>query len=275
MGGPRRRGASGPPLYPPASGPSLYPPASGPRSPAWSGLATCLVRPRPRPDPRPALPCLVRPRPRPDPRPALPCLVQPRPRPGPRPALPCLVRPRPRPRPRPDPRPALLCLVRPDLRPALPCLVRPRPRSAMWLCTDQSCTPVTNVARNSPPHISDFEIGPLELQRLWAISKNDRVKLRATFAGTVTAVTFGPLYRPREPRPRLATTNSFTKNRCNHHENLQSAAHPRPHGPLAVSLAAVCVSGLPCDYVLISHARQSPMSHVIPLHIFQTLKSDR
>ena len=51
--------------------------------------------------------------------------------------------------------------------------------SAMWLCTDQSCPPVTNVARNSPPHISDFEIRPLELQRLWAISKNDRVKLRA------------------------------------------------------------------------------------------------
>ena len=35
------------------------------------------------------------------------------------------------------------------------------------------------------------------------------------------------------------------------------------------------VPGLPCGYVLISHARQSPMSHVIPLHIFQTLKSDR
>ena len=99
------------------------------------------------------------------------------------------------------------------------CLARGglRVRSAMWLCTDQSCPPVTNVARNSPPHISDFEIGPLELQRLWAISKNDRVKLRATFAGTVTAVTLGPLYRPREPRPRVATTNSFTKNRRNHH----------------------------------------------------------
>ena len=105
-----------------------------------------------------------------------------------------------------------------------------RVRSAMSLCTDQSCPPVTNVARNSPPHISNFEIRPLELQRLWAISKNDRVKLRATFAGTVTAVTLGPLYRPREPRPGLATTNSFTKNR-NHHEDLQSAA-PRPHGPL-------------------------------------------
>ena len=87
-----------------------------------------------------------------------------------------------------------------------------------------------NVARNSPPDISDFEIRPLELQRLWAISKNDRVKLRATFAGKVTTVTLGPLYRPREPRQRLATTNSFTKNRRNHHENLQSAA-PRPHGP--------------------------------------------
>ena len=51
--------------------------------------------------------------------------------------------------------------------------------SVVPLCTDQSCPPVTNVARNSPPHISDFEIRPLELQRLWAISKNDRVELRA------------------------------------------------------------------------------------------------
>ena len=111
----------------------------------------------------------------------------------------------------------------------------PRPPSIGLTCAVTSARATTttnqsNFARNSPPHISNFEIGPLELQRLWAISKNDRVKLRATFAGTVTAVTLGPLYRPREPRPGLATTNSFTKNR-NHHEDLQSAA-PRPHGPL-------------------------------------------
>ena len=93
-----------------------------------------------------------------------------------------------------------------------------------------SCSPLSNFARNSPADRLYIQFASLELQRLWAISKNDRVKLRATFAGTVTAVTLGPLYRPREPRPRLATTNSFTKNR-NHHENLQSAA-PRPHGPL-------------------------------------------
>ena len=91
----------------------------------------------------------------------------------------------------------------------------------MWLCTDQSCPPATNVARNSPPDISDFEIRPLELQRLWAISKNDRVKLRATF-GRDPPTTHEPL-----PRPDLT--------------------HP----------------GYP------------KMSHVIPLHIFQTLKSDR
>jgi len=136
--------------------------------------------------------------------------------------LPCLVRSRPRSDPRPCPRS--------DPRPCPRSELRPCPRSAMWLCTDQSCPPATNVARNSPPDISDFEIRPLELQRLWTISKNDRVKLRATFAKTVTAVTLGPLYRPRELRPGLATTNSFTKNR-NHHEDLQSAA-PRPHGPL-------------------------------------------
>ena len=33
-----------------------------------------------------------------------------------------------------------------------------------------------------------------------------------------------PLQPPREPR-RLATTNSVTKNRCNHHENLEDRGH--------------------------------------------------
>ena len=68
-------------------------------------------------------------------------------------------------------------------------------RSAMWLCTDQSCPPVTNIARNSPPHISDFEIRPLELQRLCAISKNDRVKLRAKL------IWRSPRFPPRAPWP--------------------------------------------------------------------------
>ena len=40
-----------------------------------------------------------------------------------------------------------------------------------------------NVARNSPAGISDFEIVSLGLQRLWGVSKNDQVKLRATFGG--------------------------------------------------------------------------------------------
>ena len=40
---------------------------------------------------------------------------------------------------------------------------------------------LNNVARNSLAIISNIEIGSLELQRLWAMSKNDRVKLRATF----------------------------------------------------------------------------------------------
>ena len=51
----------------------------------------------------------------------------------------------------------------------------------------------SNVARNSRACILGFEIRSLELQRLWPISKNDRVKLRATFGGVVTSVTFGPL----------------------------------------------------------------------------------
>ena len=36
-----------------------------------------------------------------------------------------------------------------------------------------------NVARNSPVACSNVEFASLELQRLWPISKNDRVKLRA------------------------------------------------------------------------------------------------
>ena len=51
----------------------------------------------------------------------------------------------------------------------------------------------SNVARNSHACILGFEIRSLELQRLWPISKNDRVKLRATFGGVVSSVTFGPL----------------------------------------------------------------------------------
>ena len=38
-----------------------------------------------------------------------------------------------------------------------------------------------NVARNSPVDCSNVEFALLELQRLWAISKSDRVKLRAKF----------------------------------------------------------------------------------------------
>ena len=71
----------------------------------------------------------------------------------------------------------------------------------------------SNVARNSHACILGFEIRSLELQRLWPISKNDRIKLRATFGGVVTSVTFGPLcqapplHRPRPsvgPAPSLA-----------------------------------------------------------------------
>ena len=62
----------------------------------------------------------------------------------------------------------------------------------------------SNVARNSHSCILGFEIRSLELQRLWPISKNDRIKLRATFGGVVTSVTFGPLCQaPPLHRPPL------------------------------------------------------------------------
>ena len=84
-----------------------------------------------------------------------------------------------------------------------------------------SCSPLSNFARNSPADRLYIQFASLELQRLWAISKNDRVKLRATF-GRDPPTTHEPL-----PRPDLT--------------------HP----------------GYP------------KMSHVIPLQIFQILKSDR
>ena len=84
-----------------------------------------------------------------------------------------------------------------------------------------SCSPLSNFARNSPADRLYIQFASLELQRLWAISKNDRVKLRATF-GRDPPTTHEPL-----PRPGL------------------------------------------------THPSYPKMSHVIPLHIFQTLKSDR
>ena len=84
-----------------------------------------------------------------------------------------------------------------------------------------SCSPLSNFARNSPADRLYIQFASLELQRLWTISKNDRVKLRATF-GRDPPTTHEPL-----PRPGLT--------------------HP----------------GYP------------KMSHVIPLLIFQTLKSER
>ena len=84
-----------------------------------------------------------------------------------------------------------------------------------------SCSPLSNFARNSPADRLYIQFASLELQRLWTISKNDRVKLRATF-GRDPPTTHEPLPRP----------------------NLTHPGYPK-------------------------------MSHVIPLQIFQILKSDR
>ena len=45
----------------------------------------------------------------------------------------------------------------------------------------------TNVARNSPTRLSNFEIGSLQFQRFQGISKTDQGKLRATFRGGTVA----------------------------------------------------------------------------------------
>ena len=63
-----------------------------------------------------------------------------------------------------------------------------------------------NVARNSAPTGSNIELASLELQRLWAVSKNDRVKLRAKFV-------WGPLSMARVgaagPPDRRACSNRW------------------------------------------------------------------
>ena len=51
----------------------------------------------------------------------------------------------------------------------------------------------SNFARNSPVACSNIECASLELQRFRVVSKNDRGKLCATFAGVVIAVTLDPL----------------------------------------------------------------------------------
>ena len=61
-------------------------------------------------------------------------------------------------------------------------------RPDRWACSNWWVLPFeipewfpNNVARNSPAACSNVEFASLELQRLWAIPKNDRVKLRAKF----------------------------------------------------------------------------------------------
>ena len=95
-----------------------------------------------------------------------------------------------------------------------------------------------NVARNSPASISDFEIISLGLQRLWDVSKNDQVKLRATFRGRGVGVwCLSARVLRRLP---LGPFGAF-RSGC-------AWWQPIPHG--------------------------SPtMSHVIPPRVFQTLKS--
>ena len=60
-----------------------------------------------------------------------------------------------------------------------PC-TRMVPRAPAWF--------PTNVARNSPPSYSNFEIGSLQFQHFPGISKTDRGKLRATFRGGTIAL---------------------------------------------------------------------------------------
>ena len=141
-------------------------------------------------------------------------------------------------------RPALPCLARPDLRPALPCLVRPRPRLGPRPLVVSACL----VPPLYPP-----ASGPRS--PAWS----------GLVPGLAPGLVPGLSLYPPASGPSLYPPASGPRSPA------WSGLVPGPRPRLGPGL----VPGLPCGYVLISHARQSPMSHVIPLHIFQTLKSDR
>ena len=95
----------------------------------------------------------------------------------------------------------------------------------------------SNVARNSPATASSIESWSLELQRLWPISKNDRVKLRA---------------------------------KCGWGGFLGDACRRRSQALRTVGRAPIG------GFFRLKYRGGSPtMSHAIPLPIFQVLKSNR
>ena len=123
-------------------------------------------------------------------------------------------------------------------------VVRPRLASASCACQIPAVMVpwfLNNVARNSLAIISNIEMESLELQRLWAMSKNDRVKLRATFG-------WGTQERGAYRRRGRAcdTAGHAMRPRRAHARFLQSWSHG-----------------------------SSTMSHVIPSRLFQILKSSR
>ena len=66
-----------------------------------------------------------------------------------------------------------------------------------------------NFARNSSAACSNIEFISLELQRFRAVSKSDRGKLCATFAGVVIALTLGSLCRSRALWPGSAVAHAI------------------------------------------------------------------
>ena len=124
---------------------------------------------------------------------------------------------------------------------------------------------ISNFARNSPVIASNIEFVPLELQRFWAVSKNDRRKLCATFSGVVIAVTLGccgqapppptgTAARPSGPSGTLHTSGAWCAGVVRRVDSL-SALAPRP-------ATVACPVG-------------TAISHAIHSQLFQTLNSQR
>ena len=101
---------------------------------------------------------------------------------------------------------------------------------------------LNNVACNSLATISNIEIGSLELQRLWAMSKTDRVKLPATFWGdrrkgashrrrgradNAAGRAPGRVGRIRSPSPRPRCPRPRPSRRTNRTPRRSRGSHPR------------------------------------------------
>ena len=128
---------------------------------------------------------------------------------------------------------------------------------------------ITTITRPDLPHTC------IELARMGRTLKRRARDILAYFdhphtTGGPTEAIKGRLEHIRDIAQGFINHRDYRLRCLLHSGGFQHLLHPQMRR--AVLPVPGCSSVLLCRYVLISHARRSPMSHVIPLHIFQTLK---